>query len=88
MHVLTTNRVLDTIISRKKAVSNFRIVGDFKDIYRICGVRGFFYGLLPYSLNYLLNNVNFYGSVDEDFTMPLGKAWFFFSLMMWSPLNI
>jgi len=64
MHVLSTNRIVNTIISRKENFRGIRLTDDLKDIYRLRGVRGYFYGIVPYSLNYFLNNVQFFGNAD------------------------
>ena len=45
--VLGTNRVLDTVISRKPSPS---LVSDFRDLWRIGGIRALYSGFLPYFL--------------------------------------
>lgn len=51
-------------------------------------MRGYFYGLVPYTLNFLCSNTSFYGEPDVEITHRIGKYWFFISLLLWNPLNI
>ena len=57
MHVLSTNRILNTIISRKENFRGPKLFDDLKDVYRLRGLKGYFFGIVPYSLNYFMNNV-------------------------------
>ena len=50
MHVLCTNRVCDTVISRSSNPNKIRILSDFRNIYSLTGV---FIGIIPYTLSYL-----------------------------------
>ena len=88
-HVLSTNRILESIISRnRKEDKTIRMFSDFKDIKKLHGLRGFYLGLSPYLLNYGLNNIEFFGNSDEELEHPLGKYWFGFSIALWNPVNM
>lgn len=87
-HVLSTNRILNTVISRYERKGTIRAHKDLADIYKLTGVKGLFYGLVPYTVNHLFNNLQIFGSSDDEFSHPTGKYWFAFTLLMWNPLNI
>ena len=61
---------------------------DFKDIYKLRGIKGYFYGLVPYSIGYLLNNVSLFKTPDEEYENAYGKYWFYISIFLWNPVNI
>ena len=61
---------------------------DFRDIYKLKGMRAFTYGLVPYSLNYITNHMEFFGSTDDEYNDDFGFYWFMCSIMLWNPLNI
>ena len=88
MHVLATNRILNTSISRYPRKGNIRFHKDLGDIYRLAGIKGLYYGLVPYTMNYLFNNVTLFGTTDNEIVHPIGKYWFVGSLLLWNPLNI
>lgn len=48
----------------------------------------FFNGLLPYTFNHVLNNWEIFGDPDQEYDDPRGKYWFYFTVMLWNPLNI
>lgn len=88
MHVLSTNRILNTIISRKENFRGPKLFDDLKDVYRLRGLKGYFFGIVPYSLNYFMNNVQFFGNADEEFNDPQGYKWFVLTMLLWNPINI
>eukprot|EP00347_Sterkiella_histriomuscorum_P019673 403340724 len=88
MHVLSTNRILDTIISRHHNVAKTRIVQDFKDIHRLQGFRGYLFGLTPYMTNFLFNHLEIFGNSDEEWNHETGWYWFILTIGVWNPLNI
>lgn len=88
MHVLSTNRILDTIISRNENVNGNKMRQDFKDIRKLRGFKGYYYGLVPYTLNYFLNHAEFFGNADEEYNDKYGYYWFMLTLALWNPINI
>lgn len=46
LHTLSTNRILDTVISRK--VANRNMLQDLKDMFRIGGFRAIYAGVVPF----------------------------------------
>ena len=88
IHVLSTNRIINTIIYRKNPKSKFRALDDLRTMYRIQGVRAFFLGLVPYSITAFINHTEYFSSQDGEVGDDVGNFWFFFGLLMWNPLNI
>ena len=52
------------------------------------GPMAFFYGLTPYVVNHLLNNIEPFGDPDQEFADPKGQYWFYLTIFLWNPLNI
>jgi len=52
------------------------------------GPLALFSGLVPYTLNHLLNNSEIFGDPDAEYTDPKGKYWFYLTVGLWNPLNI
>lgn len=48
----------------------------------------FFKGLSPYLLNYIFNNLEIFGDPDHEIVDKRGKYWFYFTILLWNPLNI
>ena len=46
LHTLSTNRIFDTVISRK--VVNRSMLQDLRDMYRIGGFRAIYAGIIPF----------------------------------------
>ena len=76
IHVLATNRVVDTMISR--SIDNEKLYGDGKnrkfrmlhDLKNIRNISGLFIGFLPYSLAYFKGmEWTFYKKVDDLFLL-------------------
>jgi hypothetical protein len=85
IHILATNRILSTVISRHNQDLTFRSIKDIKDIYRLRGIKAFFYGLFPYTLNFVFANTNI--KIDP----PMIKSeigLIAMSLLTYNPLNI
>jgi len=59
-----------------------------KNIYKIGGIRSYFAGFLPYSMNFFFNNVEFFKNSDEEYNDKYGKYFFTASLVLWNPINI
>ncbi len=61
LHTLQTNRILDTVISRKVAKRNMG--QDLSDMFRIGGLRVIYAGVIPC----YLTSLAFKGSLTNDF---------------------
>ena len=57
-------------------------------MYGKFGAFAFFKGLTPYLINHLLHNVEIFGNPDSEYADPRGKYWFYFTMLLWNPLNI
>ncbi|CDW89502.1 UNKNOWN [Stylonychia lemnae] len=82
IHVLSTNRILDTIISRNevnKPASN---------MYKLRGIGAYFAGFVPYSINFFFNNVEFQYKADEEVNHPLANYYLISTIALWNPINI
>jgi hypothetical protein len=86
---LSTNRIVDSIISRNKRERSLtRSFKDLRDIKGLFGWRALFFGLTPYTINNFTNNVEFFESTDAEFEHKYGFYWFLFTVALWNPLNI
>jgi hypothetical protein len=63
LHVLATNRMCDTMNSKKPGTAMFKFPADF---VQIRSASSLFAGLLPYSINYLINNIDLQIFKKED----------------------
>lgn len=63
LHVLSTNRMCDTMISRKVDAGKFRIISDLGTIRSLSGL---FAGLLPYTICYCRNFIDYQVFKKED----------------------
>ena len=100
IHVLATNRILDTVISRSEVnkparyffrislYNSYRMFTDLKNMYKIGGIRSYFAGFVPYSLNFFFNHVKFFENSDAEFNDKFGKYFFITSIALWNPINI
>ena len=61
---------------------------DLRHIQRIYGISAVFNGFTAYTINNLLNNTEFFGDPDQEFADPKGQYWFYFTMLLWNPLNI
>ena len=39
-------------------------------------------------MNYFFNNVELFGSTDEEYEHPIGRYWFYFSVAFSNPVNL
>ena len=61
---------------------------DFRHIQKIYGASAFLNGLTAYTINHLLNNTEFFGDPDQEYADSKGQYWFYFTMLLWNPLNI
>lgn len=64
LHVLTTNRIVNTAIFRRQHTSLFRFHKDFSDLRKINGVKGWFAGIVPFTLSYFVGEES--GNMEES----------------------
>lgn len=50
--ILATNRMVDTVISRK--IKNRNMVSDFRDIWRIGGLKSMYAGFIPFTISIIM----------------------------------
>ena len=59
-----------------------------KDIYRLQGIRGYFLGLIPYTLAYFNSNLNLNIEPKASSVKILENSLLVTSLLLYNPLNI
>ena len=69
LHVLATNRICDTVVSRQKSKGGFRFVQDFSTIRSVSGL---YIGFLPYLGSYVYTSFQTakYHKKDGLFVIP------------------
>ena len=94
LHILTTNRMIDSPISRINEKRTFRVpvfngMQDLASIIKMMGVRSMYMGFGASTLNYFANSTRYFGNNnDEEYDHPIGFYSVLVGMIAMNPLQM